>query len=349
MTFKKQKTHNLIEFDEDNFRIFTKIKDYEYESVQKNRIFICNKWFKSDVCNICNKHLLNQKICITPDRLKFHFYCCNYALFPKTKIENNSKIIGKKRKFSDLEEEDNHSVKKIKIKHEYKNIVGMKRKYDKKNLKSRKKQCKMNEKSSIPDYNNINFVDNLTKLAVQLYKEEKYEDALNIFIRILNESKILSKFIKQKTILLFNLICTLYNLGRYIEAIEKCQETFGLNNILNISNTKILYKKAICYYGLCDFEEADKIFLSIRNNKDFDYQWFPIFNKVKQKKNMSNYQILDISIYNKINFSLLKKNYMKMCKIWHPDKNLQNQNTILRAKNMFWRINNAFDTIKKEI
>ena len=29
MSSKKQKTRNNVEFDEDNYRIFTKIKDYE--------------------------------------------------------------------------------------------------------------------------------------------------------------------------------------------------------------------------------------------------------------------------------------------------------------------------------
>ena len=70
--YPEKKTN--ISYD-NNFRIFTKIYDYEDIAYNKQRIIICRKWDKDEDCPICFESLKNKTIKITPCKHKFHLQC----------------------------------------------------------------------------------------------------------------------------------------------------------------------------------------------------------------------------------------------------------------------------------
>jgi len=119
----------------------------------------------------------------------------------------------------------------------------------------------------------------------------------------------------------------------------------------NQTNPELLELRALSTLELCNFTQAGTDYDTLAEvalDADSAEKWKQCAWEATQLDNANHYEVLCLGSEVRVEFSTIKKAFHKLSKRWHPDRHRGTEDASIRAKAIFQRMNEAYQTLSDE-
>ena len=186
----------------------------------------------------------------------------------------------------------------------------------------------------------LNSIETIKEKANALFKEKKYEEAIEEYGRVLEFDPSNNKF---NSIIYANRALCYQNLNKYKEALKDSNLSLKANPFY----ARGYVKRAHVYEKLNMFDEAKFDYQKAKEIdptiKDIDYNIKSATDQASKAKKRDYYKILGVD--RNASDAEIKKAYRKMALKYHPDRNAESEETKTMAQKNFIDVNDAYSVL----
>jgi tetratricopeptide (TPR) repeat protein len=182
--------------------------------------------------------------------------------------------------------------------------------------------------------------------ASQLYKESRFEEALDRYMGALELCRESSSETRRENLvkLEYNCARTLFRLGRFVDSISHCNVCIELEpSYLNAYS-----QRAQASGELCDYVSAKKDYETLLSSQSEDARHVNDLRlkilELEQLLKTDHYTVLEIGRFS--DEATVKSAYRKLARKFHPDKVMgESEDVRVRSRNQFARFQHAYEVL----